>query len=95
MFYKRRLAALVAGLFWGLLLYFGVELCRGAASQGTAGLPSGAQLMLYVFIPSLMMLISAALILAAGSISIRLFSILIFLIIIFILPVFMLFGGGV
>lgn len=78
-----------------MLLYSGVKISSGAASQGIDGIPNSEQLALYVWIPAAMVLCSLVLALVGKRISIWLFLPIYFVLMVALLPVFLLFGGGV
>ena len=92
---KRQIAAGVAVFLWAALLYSGVKISSGAASQGVDGLPSREQLALYVWIPAAMVLCGLVLTVVGKRIAIWLFLPIYFVLIAALFPVFLLFGGGV
>jgi hypothetical protein len=92
---KRRIAASLTALFWGLLTYVGSTLISGVAQRHVPGYPNAGQRGYYVYFPLTMAIVSVGLLLLARRMSVTLFVTIWILQLLLVLPFLFWYGGGV
>jgi hypothetical protein len=70
---KRRIAASLTSLLWGLFTYIGYDLISGVARRHVPGYPNSGQWHYYVYFPLIMLLVSVGLSLLARRMPVPLF----------------------
>jgi hypothetical protein len=91
---KRRIAAILTALFWGLFTYIGFGLVSRAAERRVPGYPSVGQLRYYVYFPATMLLLSICLAILASKAP-KLLFVIIWLLQLVLIPPFVLgYTGG-
>jgi len=65
---KRRIAAALTSLLWGLFTYIGYDLVSGVSQRHVPGYPSAARWHYYVHFPAGMLLVNVSLLLLARSV---------------------------
>jgi hypothetical protein len=91
---KRRIAAILTALFWGVFVYIGFDLISRTAERKVPGYPSVGQLRYYVYFPAAMLLLSICLAILARKAP-KLLFIIIWLLQIVLIPLFILgYTGG-
>jgi hypothetical protein len=92
---KRRIAASLTTLLWGLFAYIGYDLVSGVARRHVPGYPNAGQWHYYVHFPLIMLLVNVGLLLLARKMPVALFVSVWLLQIFMFLPFFLGYTGGV
>ena len=92
---KRRIAASLSSLLWGLFVYLGYDGMQGIIRQRAPGYPNAGQWHYYVHFPMIMLLISVTLLLLAKRLPMAVFLTVWILQVVVFLPFLVGYGGGV
>ena len=92
---KRRIAASLTVLSWGLLTYIGATLISGVAHRHVPGYPNAGQWHYYVYFPVIMAIASVCLLLLARRLSVTLFVTIWILQLLLFIPFLFWYWGGV
>jgi hypothetical protein len=91
----RRILATIAGLPWAYLVWSGYDLCYGPHVQAVPGYPNAGQMHLYIVVPLIGFVVSAALFAFANKIRMWAGAIVFCLQWLTLIPVLGMWGGGV
>lgn len=92
---KGRAVSILCCIFWGGLVYLGITVCVGAASQEVAGYPNIGRLEFYILFPLAMALLSACLTIFVKKLPKSLYLIFSFLLLALIPSYLFFYGGGI